>query len=149
MQASEGKVGRVFVLRLDDGDMLPGCLEDFAEVRRVRLAQVVLLGGVGEGRVVSGPRTAEMPPDPIMLPVDGVHEVIAVGLLAPDETGRPRLHLHGALGRAGTTLTGCLREGVCTWFMVEVVVTEIVDERVNRRPDAASGLALLDFGQSL
>jgi len=33
--------------------------------------------------------------------------------------------------------------------MVEVVVTEIVDERVNRRPDAASGLALLDFGQSL
>jgi len=148
MQASEGRVGRVFVVRLDDGDTLPGCLEEFAEEKGVRLAQVVLLGGVGEGRVVSGPRTSEIPPEPITLPVDGVHEVIAVGLLAPDEAGLPRLHLHGALGRAGTTLMGCLREGVCTWFMLEAVVTEIVDERVSRRPDAASGLALLDFGKS-
>ena len=145
MQASEGRVGRVFTLRLDDGDVIPGCIEGFASERNIRLAQVVILGGVGSGDVVSGPRAAEMPPRAMVLPVDGVHEVVGAGLLAPDEAGNPRLHIHGALGRAGTTLTGCLREGIETWFMVEAIVTEIVDDHTFRKPDATSGLSLLSF----
>ena len=145
MQASEGKLGRVFVLRLDDGDVIPECIEGFAADRDIRLAQVVLLGGLGSGDVVSGPRTSQMPPRAMLLPVDGVHEVLGAGLLAPDESGKPILHIHGALGRAGTTLTGCLREGVQTWFMVEAVVTEIVDDHTRRMPDAASDLSLLSF----
>jgi predicted DNA-binding protein with PD1-like motif len=145
MQASEGKVGRVFTLRLDDGDVIPGCIESFASDHNISLAQVILLGGVGSGDVVSGPRAAEMPPRAMVLPVDGVHEVLGAGLLAPDEAGNPKLHIHGALGRAGTTLTGCLREGIETWFMVEAIVTEILDDRTCRKPDAASGLSLLSF----
>jgi predicted DNA-binding protein with PD1-like motif len=146
MQASEGKIGRVFTLRLDDGDAIPLCIESFASERGIRLAQVVLLGGVGSGDVVSGPRTVDMPPRAMLLPVDGVHEVLGAGLLAPDEAGHPKLHIHGALGRAGTTLTGCLREGVQTWFMVEAIVTEILDDKTCRKPDPASGLSILNFG---
>ena len=145
MQASEGKVGRVFTLRLDDGDVIPECIESFAAERNIKLAQVILLGGVGTGDVVSGPRAAEMPPKAMLLPVDGVHEIMGAGLLAPDAAGKPRLHIHGALGRAGTTLTGCLREGVETWFMVEAVLTEILDDHTCRQQDAASGLSLLSF----
>jgi len=145
MQASEGKIGRVFVLRLDDEDVIPECIERFAVDNSIRAAQVVLLGGIGAGGVVSGPRTPEIPPDTMVLPVDGVHEVLGAGLLAPDESGKPVLHIHGALGRAGTTLTGCLREGVRTWFTIEAVVTEVLDNRVRRLPDAASGLSLLNF----
>jgi len=56
MKATEARVGRVFVLRLDDGDVIPDCIEQFAVAQKVRVGQVLLLGGVGGGSVVSGPR---------------------------------------------------------------------------------------------
>jgi len=93
---------------------------------------------------VAGPRDAgTMPVEPILLPVDGIHETIGVGLIAPDATGVPRLHIHGALGRCGTTLTGCLRAGVSTWLVAEAVITELLTDSVKRLPDATSGISLL------
>ncbi|MBN1855713.1 MAG: DUF296 domain-containing protein [Dehalococcoidia bacterium] len=146
MKSTEATVGRVFVLRLEDEDLIPDCIEQFAATQKVRAAHVLLLGGVGGGSVVCGPRdSVTMPPDVMRLPVEGAHETLAVGLLVPDETGVPRLHIHGALGRAGTTLSGCLRDGVTTWFMAEAVLTEIVSDSVSRQPDCHSGLSLLSF----
>ena len=146
MRVSEGTLGRVFVLRLDDGDAIPDCIERFAAERHVKVAQVTLLGAVQSGDVVAGPRDSRTtPPSPLLLPVDGVHEVLAIGLLAPNEMGEPRLHVHGALGRAGGTLTGCLRQGVNTWCMIEAIVIEILDANVRRLPDSTSGLSMLSF----
>ncbi len=69
MKSSEGQVGRVFVIRLEDGDVLPGCIERFAEENGVMLGQAILVGGIGGGEVVVGPRRSdEMPPQP-MLPL--------------------------------------------------------------------------------
>ncbi len=138
MKATQGSVGRVFVLRLEDGDVVPGCIERFASEHGIGVAQVLLLGAFDEGIVVD-----TVPRKPILLPVDGIHETIGVGLIAPDETGAPRLHIHGALGRSGATLTGCLREGVTTWLIAEAVITEVVTDSVKRLPDAASGISLL------
>ena len=147
MKVSEGKLGRVFVLRLDEGDAIPDSIERFAAERHVNAAQVTLLGAVGSGEVVAGPRDSRATrPQPMLLAVDGVHEVLGIGLLAPDEKGAPRLHVHGALGRAGTTLTGCLRPGVNAWFVIEVIVTEIVDDHLRRLPEGESGLSVLNFG---
>ncbi len=144
MKATQGSVGRVFVLRLEDGDVVPGCIERFASEHGIGVAQVLLLGAFDEGIVVAGPRDSDtVPRKPILLPVDGIHETIGVGLIAPDETGAPRLHIHGALGRSGATLTGCLREGVTTWLIAEAVITEVVTDSVKRLPDAASGISLL------
>ena len=96
--------------------------------------QVVLTGGLGAGEVIVGPRdSSAMPPDPMRLPIDGAHEVAAVGVLAPDESGRPVLHIHGALGRSGQTLTGCLREGVRT-AMAEHDVQALVYPTWNNPP---------------
>ncbi len=146
MEAVEGSVGRLFVLRLEDGDMVPDCIESFARERGVRVAQVLLIGGMGQGEVVTGPRdSSTMPPDPILIPVDGAHEAIGVGLLVPDEDGVPRLHIHGALGRGGKTTTGCLRNGVSTWFMSEAVILEIRGD-ISRGKDKVSGLSLLRLG---
>jgi len=145
MKASQGRIGRVFVLRLEDGDRLPECVERFAEAQGVRVGQAVLIGGIGGGEVVVGPRRSDtMPPDPMLLPVDGAHEVVGVGVLAPDEDGRPVLHMHAALGRAGKTTTGCIRPGVDTWLVGEVVLYEILDARAVRRRDPAAGFALLE-----
>lgn len=144
MKSTQGTMGRVFVLRLEDGDVVPECIERFAAEQGIYVGQVLLLGAFDKGAVVAGPRTAKQAPvEPLLLPVDGVHETLGVGFIAPDETGTPRLHIHGALGRAGNTLTGCLRQGVTTWLVAEAVVTELLVENVSRLPDAESGISLL------
>ena len=144
MKASEGQIGRVFVIRLEDGDRLPECIERFAEQQGVSIAHVVLVGGIGEGQVVVGPRRSDtMPPEPMLLPVDGAHEVVGVGILAPRSDGKPVLHLHAALGRSGQTTTGCLRPGVTTWLVGEAILYEILDANAARLPDDLSGFDLL------
>jgi len=144
MKSSEGRLGRVFVLRLEDGDRVPDCLERFAAEKGIGVGHVVLIGGIGSGQVVVGPRRSDvLPPEPMLLPVDGAHEVVGVGVLAPNEAGRPVLHIHAALGRSGSTLTGCLRPGVTTWLVGEAIIYEIIGADVSRSHDPASGLNLL------
>ena len=145
MKASEGRLGRVFVIRLEDGDVLPDCIEKFAEKNGVSIGHVILVGGIGEGHIVVGPRDSQkMPPEPMLLPIDGAHEVAGVGVLAPGEDGKPVLHIHAALGRSGQTMTGCLRPGVTTWLVAEAILYEILGARVKRRKDKKSGFALLE-----
>jgi uncharacterized protein len=139
-------LGRIFLIRLEDGDEIPGCIERFAEARGISSGQAVLIGGIGGGQVVTGPRYSDrMPPDPLLLPVDGAHEVVGVGILAPDENGKPVLHLHASLGRSGKTLTGCLRPGVSAWLVAEVILYEITGLKAQRIMDRKSGFALLEI----
>jgi len=145
MKASEGHIGRVFIVRLEDGDILPDCLERFAVEKSIKVGQVVLIGGIGDGEVVVGPReSGEMPPEPMLLPVDGAHEVVGAGIIAPDEDGRPVVHIHAALGRSGQTMAGCLRPGVTTWLVGEAVIYEILGTSAARLPDKDSGFDLLE-----
>ncbi len=145
MKASEGRIGRVFVMRLDDGDVVPECIERFAEENGVSVGQAILVGGIGGGDVVVGPRRSEeMPPEPMLLPVDGAHEVVGVGVLAPGVDGKPTLHIHAALGRAGQTMTGCLRHGVTTWLVGEVILYEIIGADIVRIKDEQCGFELLE-----
>jgi len=145
MKACQGQIGRVFIIRLEDGDVVPGCIERFAGENGVSVGQVILVGGVGGGEVVVGPRSSEeMPPQPMLLPIDGAHEVLGVGVLAPDEGGKPVLHIHAALGRSGQTVSGCLRPGVTTWLVGEVILYEILGVNVARVRDEASDFNLLE-----
>jgi len=149
MKACEGRIGRVFVIRLEDGDVVPECIEHFAEEKGVSVGQAILVGGIGGGDVVVGPRRSEgMPPEPILLPIDESHEVLRVCVLAPDKDSKPVLHIHAALGRAGQTMTGCLRQGVTTWLVGEVILYEIVDAKVLRIKDRQSGFELLEPGSN-
>ncbi len=146
MKASEGKIGRVFVVRLEDGDVVPTCIERFAAEKGISVGHVILVGGIGSGEVVVGPRdSGEIPPQPMLLPVDGVHEVVGVGIIAPDKDGKPVLHIHAALGRSGQTMTGCLRPGVKTWLVGEAIIYEILGAKVSRLPDKESGFDLLEM----
>jgi predicted DNA-binding protein with PD1-like motif len=146
MKASKGEIGRVFVIRLEDGDVVPTCLERFAAENSIKVGQVILIGGIGSGEVVVGPHNSdEMPPQPMLLPVDGAHEVVGVGIIAPDKDGKPVLHIHAALGRAGQTMTGCLRPGVKTWLVGEAIIYEILGAKVSRLPDKANGFDLMEM----
>lgn len=146
MKASEGTIGRVFIIRLEDGDVVPECIERFAAEKGVSHGQAILIGGIGGGQVVVGPRRSDaMPPEPMLLPVDGAHEVVAVGVLAPDAAGRPVLHVHGALGRSDATLTGCLRPGVAAWLVGEAILIEITGAVATRVQDPQTGFTLLQL----
>jgi predicted DNA-binding protein with PD1-like motif len=150
MQSTEGKIGRVFILRLEDGDAIPGCIETFAREKNIKIAGVTLIGGIGEGQIVVGPRYSDtLPPDPMLLPLDGAHEVVGIGLIAPDAKGIPGLHMHASLGRAGQAKTGCLRPGVKTWTVGEVVIYEILGANASRLVDKKTGFELLQTRPSL
>ena len=146
MKISEGRIGRVFLIRLEDGDVVPGCIERFAEEKGISFGHVVLVGGIGSGEVVVGPRYSdERPPQPMLLPVDGAHEVLGVGVIAPGEDKKPVLHIHASLGRSGKTTSGCLRPGVTTWLVGEVILYEILGVDATRVKDEESGFVLLDI----
>ncbi|MCU0587114.1 MAG: DNA-binding protein [Syntrophobacteraceae bacterium] len=147
MQVSEGRIGRVFTLRLEDGDRLPESLESLAAERGVECAVVLLLGGAGDGsRLVVGPE-----PDrglgivPMIHILAGSQEIAAMGTLFPDESGRPVLHMHAAVGREGKATVGCTRAGVKVWLVGEVVMMEVLGTGGVRRKDPATGLQLLQF----
>ena len=142
MRVSQGSVGRVFVVRLEDGDRLPGAIEGLAKEKGIAAASVILLGGIGRGKIVVGPETSAIPPKPMTTELDGVHEIAGVGTIFANEAGEPILHLHAALGRDGRTITGCTRTGVEVWLIVEAIITEIIDTTAHRVSEA--GLELLE-----
>jgi len=145
MKACEGRIGRVFVIRLEDEEVVPECIERFAEEKGVSVGQAILVGGIGGGDVVVGPRRSEvMPPESMLLPITGAHEVVGMGILAPGEDGKPILHIHAALGRAGQTVTGCLRQGVTTWLVGEVILYEILGADMVRIKNKQSRFELLE-----
>ncbi len=147
MKWCQGQLGRVFIIRLEHGDVLPQCIERFAEDNQVSAGHVVLVGGIGEGEVVVGPRRSDKrPPEPMLLPIDGAHEVVGVGVIALGEDNKPHLHIHAALGRSGKTTTGCLRPGVTTWLVGEAILYEITSTKAVRVADASSGFSLLEPG---
>ncbi len=144
MKTAEGGIGRVFVLRLEDGDRLPDCVERFAEEHGVKQAFCAMLGGVGGGRIVAGPEdAAAMPPKPMLLGLVSAHEAAAVGTLFPDEAGLPKLHMHATFGRGESVRTGCIRPGIDVWTIGEFVIIELLGMELTRKRDAATGFELL------
>jgi predicted DNA-binding protein with PD1-like motif len=135
----------VFILRLEDGDILHECLEAFAEAQGVRAAAAIVLGGANEGsRLVVGPEQTHSSPVVAMEYIlQGVHEIAGVGTLFPDETGRAVLHMHIAGGRRDVSVTGCVRRGVRVWHVMEIVLLEIIDSTACRKLDQTTGFEML------
>ena len=147
MKFSSAQPGRVFVIRLEDGEIVHECLERFAAEHGIARAVLTLHGGADAGSVlVTGPREARCPPPiaPRLSTLDHVHEVVGSGTIFPDEKGAPILHVHLACGRGENTVTGCIRTGVKVWHVLEVVLTELVGSNARRPPDSATGFELLE-----
>jgi predicted DNA-binding protein with PD1-like motif len=145
MQYSEAKTGRVFVVRLEDGDVVHESIESLARSENIRAASLVIIGGADRGsRLVVGPESGRIQPITPMRHVLGdVHEVAGTGTLFCDEEGNPMLHMHMACGRGDNTVTGCIREGVAVWQVMEVIIHEIVETSAVRAFEPAMGLKLL------
>jgi predicted DNA-binding protein with PD1-like motif len=147
MNFTEAKLGRVFVLRLHDEDHLPNILESFAEEQNVKSALCFFLGGAKDNsRVVVGPRKDnEIPPEPMVTLLKGVHEACGVGTIFVNETGKPKLHMHVSFGRKEATVTGCVRLGVDVWRIGEVVMIELAGTSTHRAVDKVTGFEFLEI----
>ena len=81
---------------------------------------------------------------PIEHVLDNVHEVVGTGTLFPNEKGEPSLHMHLACGRQTDTVTGCVRNGVKTWHILEIILIELVGATAKRLLDPITGFELLN-----
>jgi predicted DNA-binding protein with PD1-like motif len=148
MQYSEGRLGRIFILRLEEGERLNDTIEDFARERQLSHGLAFFLGGSGDGsKVVVGPEANRETIIPMIYPLRGSQEVLALGTLIPNEAGAPILHMHAASGREGQATVGCTRAGLEVWLIGEVVLLEILGaEAAQRKRDPATGFQLLKIG---
>ena len=145
MQYREGRIGRIFVLRLEEGERLPEALENFARDQDIREAMVIYVGGAQDGsRLEVGPEPGHQDTIiPMIHTLAGIQEVLGVGTLFPNEAGEPVLHLHAATGREGGATVGCSRAGVEVWLVGEVIMLEVVGTEALRRKDPQTGFQLL------
>lgn len=145
MQYSEARQGRIFVIRLEDGDILHESVEKFVREKSIHAAMATAVGGIDKGsKLIVGPengRSSKIIPMEYVL--DNVYEVTGCGTVFPDETGNPVLHMHLACGRREHTITGCVRAGVKVWHVLEVMITELTGCSASRRLDPATGFRLL------
>jgi predicted DNA-binding protein with PD1-like motif len=145
MEFSQAQHGRVFVIRLHDGEILHEEVERFATQHSIKAAALIAVGGADEGsRLVVGPEEGRSQPIiPMEHVLNNVHEVTGTGTIFPNEKGAPVLHMHIAAGRRTSTVTGCVRKGVRVWHVLEIILFELVDTTAVRVFDRQTGFDLL------
>jgi predicted DNA-binding protein with PD1-like motif len=145
MKFSSAIPGRIFVIRLEDGEILHESVEAFAQQQGIRAAALIVLGGADEGStLVVGPDVSRAAPvTPMEHILAGTSEATGVGTIFPNAQGKPVLHMHIACGREGSTVTGCVRRGVKVWHVMEIILWELTGTDAKRAMDTATGFELL------
>jgi predicted DNA-binding protein with PD1-like motif len=145
MKFSEARQGRVFVLRMEDGEIVHKIIEQFALDQNIEAASLLIVGGADDGSsLVVGPKKdRDFHLEPMTFQLKNAHEIAGVGTLFRDEAGVPLLHMHMACGRADKTVTGCIRSGVRVWHVMEVIIHELVGTTAKRAVEEPLGLKLL------
>ncbi len=144
MKYSQGSFGRVFLLKFEDQDNLLEELKKVAVKEKIRVGTIMLLGGMRSARVVTGPREAVIPPDPMWVNFNDGREVVGFGTLFR-KGDEPAIHLHGAIGREKETYTGCIRKDSIVYLVVEAVIAEITGIDARKVLDEKTGIAMLEL----
>lgn len=146
MQYTEGQLGRVFVVRIDDGEDMLVSLRQFILDKSIPAGSITFLGALMNGRMVTGPEEPVIPPVPHFVMFEGGWEVFGVGTIYPGEGG-PHIHYHASVGRSGHALTGCLREKATTYLVIEAVIMEFTGLKARREFDQKTQLHLPVLGE--
>ena len=146
MKHSQANLGRIFIIRLEDGDIIHEKIEEFAEDQGIKSAALIAVGGVDkESKLIVGPEAGR---SKLIHPMDfvlgDVHEIVGTGTLFQDEEKKPILHMHLSCGRKAETITGCVREGVKTWHILEIILFELVGVEPMRVLDEKTGFKFLE-----
>lgn len=145
MEYRKGRIGRLFVVRFDDGeDPLEG-IKKVAVEEDIKVAWFFLLGGLREAAVVTGPEKPAIPPAAMWKEFAGdAREIVGLGSVLWNDQ-EPMIHLHGAMGRGDEITVGCVRRNARTFLVIEALVVEVEGVNAKRRLDDRSGLFLAAF----
>ncbi len=148
MEFTEAKLGRIFILRLHQDDVLHEVIEKFASEKQVASALCFFLGGADdESKVVVGPKDGKACTiDPMVTLLKGAHEAAGVGTIFTNGQGTPKLHMHASFGRNEQAITGCVRKGVNVWLIGEVVILELTGSSARRAKNKDTSFEVLELG---
>ena len=142
MEYACAKLGRIFLLKFSDKDILLKELAVFAKRKRLTSAVMVFLGALRRGTLVTGPKKLRIPPQPNQKVFAGGWDVVGVGTIFTNPSG-PQIHIHTAMGRKDKSLTGCVRHDSSVFLVAEAVVFELSGIRATKHIDPKTGINLL------
>jgi predicted DNA-binding protein with PD1-like motif len=142
MKYTKGSIGRIFLVKFENDDILTEKLSDLAKKEKIRQATLIFLGALKKGNLACGPKKPMIPPQPHRLSFKGGWEVMGIGTIFTNKSG-PQIHLHVSMGKKNAVLTGCVREASCVFLVVEAVVLELKGVKATKAIDPRSGINLL------
>ncbi len=142
MQYTKGTIGRIFLLKFKDDDILIKELERLARKERLKAATLVFIGALKKGDLVTGPKKPVIPPEPNWVKFDNAWEVMGIGTIFTNRKG-PQIHIHTAMGKRAKTLTGCVRKDSKVFLVIEAIVLELKGVKASKDIDQKTGLNLL------
>jgi predicted DNA-binding protein with PD1-like motif len=142
MNYRAGTIGKILLARFDHGEQIVPALVDLCSKEGVLSGWFFLFGALTAGSMVTGPREARLPPEPVWTEFPQPHEIVGMGSVA-EKDGVPSIHLHASLGRGKEVLTGCIRKEGEVFLIVEALVLQMAGLSASRKPDPPSGLELL------
>ncbi|MDD5568300.1 MAG: DUF296 domain-containing protein [Candidatus Omnitrophica bacterium] len=142
MQYTQGSIGRIFLLKFEDDDILLDKLSEFLKKEKVKTAALVFIGALKKGDLVTGPRKPVIPPEPNQVYFSGGWEVMGIGTVFTNKKA-PQIHIHSSMGKKQKTLTGCVRGKSRVFLVVEAMVFELKGVKATKDIDPRTGLNLL------
>jgi predicted DNA-binding protein with PD1-like motif len=142
MKYTKGSIGRIFLVKFDDGDIILKELEELAKRERVKQAVFVFIGALKEGKLVTGPKKPVIPPVPNWRSFKDGWETLGIGTIFANKSG-PQIHMHTSMGKASKTMTGCLRKEGKVFLVIEAVVFELKGVKAKKECDELTGINML------
>lgn len=146
MEIREGNLGRVIVVRFDDGEDLAEGVIKVAKDKNIKAGVAFFIGALRKAEVVAGPKEPVIPPEPFWYKFSDGREIAGIGTIFWMD-GEPKLHLHSTMGREEKVVLGCIRKQSEIFLTVEAVILEILNVNIERKQDTALGIARLFFGK--
>ena len=142
MKYTKGSIGRIFLLKFEDDDVLIDELTLLAEKERIKAATMIFIGALKKGDLVTGPKKPVIPPLPNKLTFKDGWEVMGIGTIFTNSRG-PQLHIHASMGKKNRVLTGCVRGKSKVFLVIEAIVLELKGVKASKDIDPKTGLNLL------
>ena len=142
MKYTKGTIGRVFLVKFQDGDILIDNLSVLAKQEQIKAASVIFIGALKQGNLVTGPKKPVIPPEPNKVAFKNGWEVMGIGTIFTNSKG-PQIHIHASMGKKNKVLTGCVRGNSKVFLVIEAVVLELEGVKASKEIDPETGLNLL------
>jgi len=142
MKYTKGSLGRVFLLKFENNDILIDQLSLFVKKEHLKAATMIFIGALRKGDLVTGPKKPVIPPQPNKVAFKDGWEVMGIGTIFVNSSG-PQIHIHSSMGKKNKVLTGCVRGKSKVFLVIEAVVLELKGIKASKDIDPKTGLNLL------